>query len=93
MFLTGPFFILSLLRDFLDVSKIFYLDCGLIYLDQEKAFDHVKHNYLWKTLEFIGFCQNFVNMIKVLGPYHTPAAIRHKTCLPRFVAIFRTPQP
>ncbi len=32
------FDIVSLVRDVLDVSKLFNLDCGLISLDQEKAY-------------------------------------------------------
>ncbi len=56
----------SLVRDVLDVSKLLNLDCGLISLDQEKAFDRVEHCYLWRVLEAFGFCQNFINCIKVL---------------------------
>ncbi len=57
---------ISLLRDFLDVSKLFNFDCALISLDQEKAFGRVEYNCLWKTLEAFGFCQEFVSKIKVL---------------------------
>lgn len=57
---------ISLVRDILDVSKLFNLDCSFISLDQEKAFDRVEHNYLWKTLAAFGFCQDFVEMIKML---------------------------
>lgn len=57
---------ISLVRDSLDVSKLFNLDCALISSDQEKAFDRVEHNYLWKTLAAFGFCQDFVEIIKML---------------------------
>lgn len=55
-----------LVCDVLEVSKMLNLDCGLISLDQEKAFDRVEHCYLWKVLEAFGFCQDFVAYIKVL---------------------------
>jgi len=57
---------ISLVRDILEVSKLFNLDCALFSLDQEKAFDRVEHNYLWKTLAAFGFCQDFVEMVKML---------------------------
>lgn len=57
---------ISLVRDVLEVSKLLNLDCGLISLDQEKAFDRVEHCYLWRVLEAFGFSQNFINSIKVL---------------------------
>ncbi len=40
----------SLIRDIFHVSKLLNLDCGLLSLDQEKAFDRVEHSYLWSTL-------------------------------------------
>ncbi|KAK3533832.1 hypothetical protein QTP70_032693 [Hemibagrus guttatus] len=40
-----------LIRDILDVSRLLGLKTGLIFLDQEKAFDRVEHEYLWKVLE------------------------------------------
>lgn len=58
---------ISLVRDVLEVSKMLDLDCGLISLDQEKAFDRVEHCYLWRVLEAFGFCQSFINYIKVLS--------------------------
>lgn len=56
----------SFVRDILDVSKLFKLHCALISLDQEKAFDRVEHKYLWKALTAFSFCEDFVEMIKVL---------------------------
>ena len=40
----------------------------LLSLDQEKAFDRVDHNYLMSVLKYYGFCNNFLNWIKLL--YH-----------------------
>ncbi len=56
----------SLIRDIFHVSKLLNLDCGLLSLDQEKAFDRVEHSYLWNTLASFGFCKEFVDMIRVL---------------------------
>jgi exonuclease III len=38
----------------------------IIALDQEKAYDKIDHNYLWKVLEAFGFGEDFINMIKTL---------------------------
>ncbi|KAK3523094.1 hypothetical protein QTP86_014400, partial [Hemibagrus guttatus] len=55
-----------LVRDILDVSRLLGLKTGLIFLDQEKAFDRVEHEYLWKVLETFGFNPGFIGMIRVL---------------------------
>ena len=38
----------------------------ILSLDQEKAFDRVEHNYLFKVLEKYNFPKNFINFIKIL---------------------------
>ncbi len=57
---------ISLIRDIIQVSKLVNIDCGLLSLDQEKAFDRVEHAYLWNVLEAFGFNGKFSNMIKIL---------------------------
>lgn len=57
---------ISLIRDLLDVSKMFGLNIAFISIDQEKAFDRVEHAYLWKTLNAFGFSSEFIDKIKVL---------------------------
>lgn len=39
---------------------------GILYLDQEKAFDRVDHNFLWKVLEKAGIPSSFIEMIQTL---------------------------
>ncbi|KAK3514475.1 hypothetical protein QTP70_018692, partial [Hemibagrus guttatus] len=56
----------SLIRDILDVSRSLAVDLGLISLDQEKAFDRVEHQYLWKILEAFGLSPSLIAMMKVL---------------------------
>lgn len=56
----------TLIRDVLDLSRSLGIDVGLISLDQEKAFDWVEHQYLWRTLAAFGFSPGFVAMIQVL---------------------------
>ena len=41
-------------------------DGAIIALDQEKAYDRLTHEYLWKTLEAFGMPKHFINTIKAL---------------------------
>ncbi|KAK0155412.1 Transposon TX1 uncharacterized protein [Merluccius polli] len=55
-----------LIRNVLDVSNSLGCNTGLISLDQEKAFDRVEHNFLWRVMERFGFSAGFIAKIKVL---------------------------
>ncbi len=55
-----------LIRDLLEISKLFDLKMGIVSMDQEKAFDRVEHKYLWETLIAFGFTPGFINKIKTL---------------------------
>ena len=55
-----------LIRNVLDVSNSLGCNTGLISLDQEKAFDRVEHNFLWKVMEKFGFSAGFIAKIKVM---------------------------
>ena len=41
-------------------------DGAIIALDQEKAYDKIRHDYLWKTLEAFSLPQPFIQTIKAL---------------------------
>jgi len=55
-----------LVRDIMEVAGLLSINLGLISIDQEKAFDRVEHQYLWKTLDAFGFGPGFIGVIKVL---------------------------
>lgn len=55
-----------LIRDLLEIAKLFGLKMGIISIDQEKAFDRVEHEYLWQTMMAFGFTSGFINKIKTL---------------------------
>lgn len=57
---------ISFIRDIIQVSKLLDIKCGLLSLDQEKAFDRVEHSYLWNSLEAFGFHEKFLRMLKIL---------------------------
>ncbi|KAL2096374.1 hypothetical protein ACEWY4_008522 [Coilia grayii] len=57
---------ISFIRDVFDLGKLMDLSFGLVSVDQEKAFDRVEHSYLWNNLAAFGFCQEFVDKIRVL---------------------------
>jgi hypothetical protein len=51
-------------------------DGAIIALDQEKAYDKIKHDYLWKTMEAFNLPQPFIRTVKSLySNAHTRIAI------------------
>lgn len=52
---------LFLIRDVLDICKLSDVNVGLLSLDQEKAFDRVDHQYLFKTMKAFGFGDVFLS--------------------------------
>lgn len=61
---------ICLIRDVFEVSDFLGLDLGLISIDQEKSFDRVEHNYLWKIIDAFGFGTQFASMINSVVPGH-----------------------
>ncbi|KAK3567282.1 hypothetical protein QTP86_016084, partial [Hemibagrus guttatus] len=48
------------------MEQITHQDQSYCVPDQEKAFDRVEHEYLWKVLETFGFNPGFIAMVRVL---------------------------
>uniref|UniRef100_A0A4W5P160 Reverse transcriptase domain-containing protein n=1 Tax=Hucho hucho TaxID=62062 RepID=A0A4W5P160_9TELE len=55
-----------MIRDILDYSKLYEVNVGFLFLDQEKAFDRVDHGFLYDTMSAFGFGDGFISWIKLL---------------------------
>ena len=53
-----------LLCDLIDYVKAQKIECGILQLDQEKAFDMVSHQFLFLTMEKMGFSRSFINWVR-----------------------------
>ena len=66
---------LFLIRDIIKFSKEKNIKLYLLQIDQEKAFDKVDHDFLYKTMEKIGLCNTFIKFIQIL--YNTSIIINN----------------
>ena len=55
-----------LIRDLIQLANDENDQVAFIFLDQEKAFDRVNHNFLYKVMDVFGFGQGFIGWIKKL---------------------------
>ena len=56
---------ICLVRDLWDVCEIQQQYPGLFFIDQEKAFDSVNHEYLFYILKKFGFGPSFISCVPV----------------------------
>ena len=57
---------IHLVRDIIDLANKTDEDAALLFLDQEKAFDRVDHQFLYKVLEKFGFGDRFIRWIRLI---------------------------
>ena len=55
-----------MLRDLIDLVDKEDTEAAFIFLDQEKAFDRVDHDFLYKTMEAFGIGPEFIGWVKRL---------------------------
>ena len=55
---------IHMLRDLIQLSNDENLESAFIFLDQEKAFDRVNHDFLYKTMHAFGIGAAFVNWVR-----------------------------
>ncbi len=86
----------TLIRDVLSVSNDLGIETGLVSIDQEKAFERVEHQYLWRVLAGFGFnpgfiakiralCSDIASVLKINGglsaPFNIERGVRQGCCL------------
>ena len=55
-----------LIRDLIDLVNKDNTEAALIFIDQEKAFDRVEHDFLFKTMQAFGIGDGFIQWLRVL---------------------------
>ena len=67
---------IRLAKSIIDYAEITHENGAIVALDQEKAYDKIKHDYLWETMEKFEIPHTFTNTVKALyGNAHTRVAI------------------
>ena len=54
---------IHMLRDFIQLANNENLESTFIFLDQEKAFDRVNHEFLYKTMKAFGIGPSFIHWV------------------------------
>ena len=57
---------IHIVQDLIDVINLRKEKATFIFLDQEKAFDRMSHNFMFKTLKAFGFGDNFIKWVKIV---------------------------
>lgn len=57
---------IHMLRDLIDLINKEDTEGALIFLDQEKAFDRVEHDFLFKVMKAFGIGNSFIDWLKVI---------------------------
>ena len=57
---------IHLIRDLIEIANKNDETAAFIFLDQEKAFDRVNHDFLFKTMSAFGIGDNFINWIRII---------------------------
>ncbi len=55
-----------LLRDLIQLANTQNLEAAFVFLDQEKAFDRVNHEFLYRTMHAFGFGRTFLHWVQLL---------------------------
>ena len=55
-----------LIRDLIDLANKDDEQAAFIFLDQEKAFDRVNHNFLYKTMRSFGIGEQFISWVRTI---------------------------
>ena len=50
----------------INYAEVMEIDRAIVALDQEKAYDKIRHNYLWRTLDRFNLPTSFTNTVKSL---------------------------
>lgn len=50
----------------INLAEVTEQDGAIVALDQEKAYDKIKHDYLWQILQAFGFPEEYTNTIRAL---------------------------
>ena len=67
---------IRLAKAIINYTEVMEENGAIVALDQEKAYDKIRHDYLWATLESFGLPPHFTKMVKALYQNaHTQVAI------------------